>query len=136
MGQGWGTPILTPCLQPKSQAMACPQLEVTGHEVPVRGVTQLHPCQSPVAMKQCQAGTSPGCRDGTVFTRPWDEQWERFWDLVKMMSDSSSEPQHIASQALSGTQTWGWLRAGDGHGNSYKKQMGRNLHIIKDGKIN
>lgn len=48
-----------------------------------RGGTQPHPCQPPVAPKQSQAGTNPGCRHGTVFTRPWDELWERFRDLVK-----------------------------------------------------
>lgn len=50
-----------------------------------------------------------------MLTRPRDEQWERFWDLVNMVSDSNLELQHVASQALSGTWPQGWLRAGAGH---------------------
>lgn len=69
-----------------------------------------------------------------MFTRPWDEQWERFRDLVKMVSDSSLEPQHVASQALSGTRPWGWLRAGEGHGTARRSKWGEIYTLLNMAK--
>lgn len=82
MGEGWGDPHPHP--MPPAQVLGYGMSSAGGSRtLGPRGGTQPHPCQSPAAPKQSQVGTNPGCRHGTVFTRPWDELWERFQDLVK-----------------------------------------------------
>lgn len=70
----------------------------------------------------CGTETAPG------WNQPWLQGWNRVHQAMgstmgKILGpgedgDSSSESQRVASQALSGTQPWGWLRAGEGHRNS------------------